>query len=243
MPCASTRTSRPPSQPLRAAKPHAADEVQGTRLHKALLGETLNSVAGDMLVLDPSSTFEEIFPGGVAVPLTGDGPREFDSHTIYHLPRDIKMLRNISQQRGKIDVLHRFVVRDFTALNDGLTEWALNRERKCTIAKRDTLAGTARPEQLSDLGKTVASNRGGYQSLSNIFQEWSAPPLPPLPLAADPLAPGRSGARTETTDDPKELAGRPHLCNLHRIASEALDQASCMCMRMCTPPDMDMAPF
>ena len=218
--------------PPQAAGFVIARQSHESRLHKALLGET-HTVLGDRLILDPSSTFEEVEPPGIDVPLTGDGPREFESHTVYHLARDIMMLRNVNEL-GKIDVVHRFVMRDPMALNDGLTEWALNRERKCMMARRDILAGTERPEQHGDLGKTTASNRGGYQSLSNIFEAWSeAKTGIRWSLAADPLAQQQSSnaLQHERIDDPKEVAGRPHLCNLHRVASEALDQA-CACARL-----------
>ena len=100
------------------------------------------------------------------------------------------------------------------------------------IAKRDIVAGTLRPEQLGDLGKSQASNRGGYQSLSNIFDTWSkgqTGTLPPLQLAASPRSQAEltlpTASPTECIEDPQEVAGQPHLRNLHRIASEALDQA------------------
>jgi hypothetical protein len=206
----------------RSSHPAMKSEAAGSRLHKALQGET-DSKIGDRLVLSPSSTFEEIQPPGINVPLTENGLREFEGHMVYHLPRDVVMLRDANELGKVFDVIHRFVVREPTALNDGLTEWALHRERKCMIARVQT---AVRPEQLSDLGKTTASNRGGFQSLSNIFDTWSeAQTGTRWPLAADPLARQQRPLPAERIDEPEELAGRPHLCNLHRIASEALDQA------------------
>ena len=84
------------------------------------------------------------------------------------------------------------------------------------VARRNVLARTVRPEQLSDLGKTIASNRGGYQSLSNIFDAWSeAQTGTRWPLAADSSAQQQSHhARRDKSlgpgiDDPKEAAGQP----------------------------------
>ena len=216
--------------------------TQGARLHEALLGSEHN-VTGNFLVLPPTSVFEEATPPLIEMPLTGRGAHDFVHHTVFHLSRDVKRGTGLDEQ--KVDAIHCFVLRD-SKLNSGIAEWALNRERKCAAAKHAMLARTIVPEQLDDLGKLNNSNRGGYQSQPNIFDIWptseqsassgrdgheqgmvhgiSAPPE----VHAAPGRDGRLGlyAPAERAGDGAELAGRPYLRELHRIASEALDQMS-----------------
>jgi hypothetical protein len=212
-----------------------SEGIQDGRLREALLG-TVGDRHG--LALPKSATFAELSPASVSMPLSGKGVEEFASHTVYKLPRD-----TLHDPGGacKFDLVHRFDLLGPDELNDGLRRWALHREKKCYTARNDILARKGIPAQIGDVGK-VRSNRGGYQSHPNLFEQWirdameKDPSDPatrrfaqrrfassPVTSANGPLEGPRSLAARSKAES-AEVDGWHHIRELHRLTSEALDQ-------------------
>ena len=197
-----------PDSSVGATLPPATAGIQDVGLRKALLGSALPR-REDGLLLPPTSTFEPIVPRPIDVPLTGHGKQEFARHTAYHLPREAAP--------DQEDVVHCFALRDAGVINDGIYNWALRKEAKFEAARAGILLRTGVPSQFKDLGKVV-SNRGGYQSHPDLFERqqsnpaqaatrrFAVPGLPPVPT------------------DVQDALGLAHCHELHRIASEALEQ-------------------
>jgi len=150
------------------------------------------------LAVPTSSTFEALpTSSGVEVPLASAAAKQaFTKHTAFRLPRQAVSVHD----KLTFDVVHCFVLRAPLAMNDGLREWALHRELKAITARRDTLAQTNVESQARDLG-VMAFNRGGYQSQMDIVAS-------------------RYDASLDMCS--KEMLGRRHVHEFHKIASEAV---------------------
>jgi len=197
--------------------PRATAGTQDVRLRKALMG---HASFKDGLAISTTSTFEALPSGaGVSVPLSGRGEVEFSAHHTFRLPRE-------GGQPHECDVVHRFSVRTPHDLNAGIREWALHREHKANAARHDILARTGLLSQIKDLGKIV-SNRGGYQSHPDLFS--TCDPTHASKQRGGTGGKGAKGAKGATgllTEAADELTGLRHCRELHRVASEALDQLS-----------------
>ena len=147
------------------------------------------------LALPAVSTFEELIPEAVDVPLIGRAAQYFAEHNSFSVPRD--------DNSHSIDTIHCFVIHEATRLNQGLREWAMLKEGKATAARHDILHRSAMPSQIHDLGNVV-SNRGGYQSQADLFQSQKA-------------------SRVPVDFDSGEVSGNPNVRELHFIASEAVN--------------------
>ena len=143
------------------------------------------------------------------VPLTGHGKQEFARHTVYYLPRETAP--------DQEDVVHCFSLRDAGVMNDGIYNWALRKEAKFEAARAGILLRTGVPSQFKDLGKVV-SNRGGYQSHPDLFERQQSNPAQAATRRF--AVPGLPTVPTDVQD----AVGLVHCHELHRIASEALEQ-------------------
>jgi len=192
----------------------AASGTQDARLRTVLMG---TRSLKDGIALQNGATFDLLSPRKTSMPLTGAVASEmFESHTAFYLP---------CEGSAEHNVIHKFVVRDTRVLNEELEDWALFREGKYSAARIAILARTGVPSQLKDLGKVV-SNRGGYQSMANLWDvgPWDARAC--SQFVDDPGQPAtrRFGQPAGQPPAPQEMVGRKHCRVLHRIASQALEQ-------------------
>ena len=197
-----------PDSSVGATLPPATAGIQDVGLRKALLGSALPR-REDGLLLPQTSTFEPIVPQPMDVPLTGHGKQEFARHTVYYLPRETAP--------DQEDVVHCFSLRDAGVMNDGIYNWALRKEAKFEAARAGILLRTGVPSQFKDLGKVV-SNRGGYQSHPDLFERQQSNPAQAATRRF--AVPGLPTVPTDVQD----AVGLVHCHELHRIASEALEQ-------------------
>ena len=181
--------------------------TQSVRLRKALMS-TVDVIHLDGLALPTSSTFEALDPVPIQLALTGPATTSFASHTAFNVPRE-----GHAPGQQVYDQVHCFIVKEPSALNAGLTAWALQREAKATAARHDILHRQGNARQAIDLG-VVRSNRGGYQSQPDLFEKPKAP-------------------RNLAAVDAQEESGARHLRELHAIASDAV--SACGRAPLCTP--------
>lgn len=111
------------------------------------------------------STFERLLPKATNVVLT-DAATKFATHTTYELPCEPSGARQL------VDVVHRFTLQRRVAwpLNERLLKLA---ERKEVLAMEcEARLVHIEPGPSSNAG-VVKTNRGGYQSFGNVFEDSS----------------------------------------------------------------------
>jgi len=118
------------------------------------------------MMLPATSTFEPLLPRATNVMLSGAAAKKLSTHTTYELPCEYV------GEPQLFDVVHRFTVQRRVALplNERLTKLA-ERKHQRAVSCEARLVHTP-PGPGSDAG-VVKTNKGGYQSYHDLFEDSS----------------------------------------------------------------------
>jgi len=124
------------------------------------------------MALPATSTFEQLLPEATNVRLSVPAQRTMSTHTTYELPCEHESEGVPPGDLQLVDVVHRFTLQRRVAwpLNERLSELAVRKEQLAIQSERRVVHIPPGPGSNAGVVKT---NKGGYQSYHDLFEDGS----------------------------------------------------------------------